>query len=95
MLNANASSIKAGDKVIVTQRIPSRVLNGQSFPDIRDGTSNTLGIRGIPRGTVGHVHGKRTGRVYVDLKGETTLGDIAMVREFRDSDFEKYFAEWL
>lgn len=88
MINAKASTIKTGDKVIVAQHIPSRVL----IESIKDGTSNTLRLRGIARGTVGRVHGKRTGRVYVDM---TTLGDIAMVREFKDSDFEKYFAERL
>jgi hypothetical protein len=93
MINANASSARTRDKVIVTQRIPRRVLrDSYTATDDLGPWINNFGESGIPRGTIGRVHGKGTGRVYVHL---TTLGDVAMVREFRDSDFEKYFAKRL
>lgn len=100
---SNASTMKPGMKVEVTQHIPSRVLKDPSSvevsSDIRDGTSNTLGFQwGVDRGMVGRVVDKKMGRVYVALKGEGTTGGhgiIAILIGLKEPVFEKYFGERL
>lgn len=81
---SNASAARPGMKVVVTQRVPRHF--------IRDGTSNTAGIREIPRGTVGRVADTKAGRVILEIGG---LKSESEVIEFKDFDFEKYFAESL
>ena len=89
MVNASAFSVRTGDKVIVTQFIPPRVLNDRSSvepPRNRQGWE-VIARHGIPRGTIGRVVEIGTGTVAIGYE----LKNV-QITSFKDAAFEKYFA---